>query len=137
MVIPFTLGVIFIILYASVGTIRIIISLNKQERLNLFKSLFSSKLLKSVRDIFTDVLLHIKIFKKNILLGYMHSSIAFGRFMLILIGHIEVLLYTPQRNGVIYYPVFFRFFVTETNETLRGAFFFFLMDLFQIGRAHV
>lgn len=130
MVIPFTLGVIFIILYASVGTIRIIISLNKQERLNLFKSLFSSKLLKSVRDIFTDVLLHIKIFKKNILLGYMHSSIAFGWFMLILIGHIEVLLYTPQRNGVIYYPVFFRFFVTETNETLRGAFFFFLMDLF-------
>ncbi len=130
MVIPFTLGVIFIILYASVGTIRILISLTKQERLSLLKSLFSSKILKTVRDIFTDVLLHLKIFRKNILLGYMHSSIAFGWFMLILIGHIEVLLYTPQRNGVIYYPVFFRFFVTETNETLRGAFFFFLMDLF-------
>lgn len=130
MVIPFTLGVIFIILYASVGTIRIIISLSKQERLNLLKSLFSSKIFKTVRDIITDVLLHLKIFRKNILLGYMHSSIAFGWFMLILVGHIEVLLYTPQRNGVIYYPVFFRFFVTETNETLRGAFFFFLMDLF-------
>ncbi len=130
MVIPFTLGVIFIILYASAGTIRILFSLNKQERLNLLKSLFSTKIFKTVKDIFTDVLLHLKIFRKNILLGYMHSSIAFGWFMLILIGHIEVLLYTPQRNGVIYYPVFFRFFVTETNETLRGAFFFFLMDLF-------
>ncbi len=130
MVLPFTLGVIFIILYASVGTIRILLSLTRNELINLFKSLFSIKIIKTLKDILSDVLLHIKIFRKNILLGYMHASIAFGWFMLILIGHIEVLLYTPQRNGVIYYPVFFRFFVTETNETLRGAFFFFLMDLF-------
>ncbi len=34
------------------------------------------------------------------------------------------------RNGVLYYPVFFRYFVMETQQTLRGAFFFFLMDLF-------
>ena len=59
----------------------------------------------------------------------MHASIAFGWFLLIFIGHIEVMLYTPQRVGVLYYPVFFRYFVMKTNETLRGDFLFFLMDL--------
>lgn len=129
-VIPFTLGMVFIILYLLTGTTRIVLSLNNSERVSLFKSLFSRSLFKSIKEIFTDVLLHIKIFKRNALLGYMHSSIAFGWFMLIFIGHLEVMLYTPHRNGVLYYPVFFRFFVMETNETLRGAFFFFLMDLF-------
>lgn len=60
----------------------------------------------------------------------MHASIAFGWFMLIVIGHIEVFLYIPQRSGVLYYPLFFRYFVMETKQTLRGVFFFFLMDLF-------
>lgn len=129
-VIPFTLGVIFIILYLGTGTVRILLSLSRKEAFNLLKSIFSKKIFKTFKDILFDVLLHVKIFKRNILLGYMHASIAFGWFMLIFIGHIEVILYTPQRNGVIYYPVFFRYFVMETSQTLRGAFFFFLMDLF-------
>lgn len=129
-VIPFTLGMVFIILYLITGTVRIIIQLSAQERIKLLKSIFSLKLFKTITDIITDVLLHVKIFKKNILLGYMHASIAFGWFMLIVIGHIEVFLYVPQRSGVLYYPIFFRYFVMETNQTLRGGFFFFLMDLF-------
>jgi Fe-S oxidoreductase len=129
-VIPFTLGVIFIMLYLGTGTLRILLSLSRKEALNLLRSIFSVKIFKTIKDILFDVLLHVKIFKRNILLGYMHASIAFGWFMLIFIGHIEVILYTPQRNGVIYYPVFFRYFVMETSQTLRGAFFFFLMDLF-------
>jgi len=129
-VIPFTLGVIFILLYLGTGTVRILLSLKREEAINLLSSIFSVKIFKTFKDILFDVLLHIKIFKRNILLGYMHASIAFGWFMLIFIGHIEVILYTPQRNGVIYYPVFFRYFVMETSQTLRGAFFFFLMDLF-------
>ncbi len=129
-VIPFTLGVIFIMLYLGTGTVRLLLTLNRKEALNLLRSIFSVKIFKTFKDILFDVLLHVKIFKRNILLGYMHASIAFGWFMLIFIGHIEVILYTPQRNGVIYYPVFFRYFVMETSKTLRGAFFFFLMDLF-------
>ena len=129
-VIPFTLGVIFIMLYLATGTVRILLSLSRKEAAALLRSLFSVMIFKTFKDILFDVLLHVKIFKRNILLGYMHASIAFGWFMLIFIGHIEVILYTPQRNGVIYYPVFFRYFVMETSQTLRGAFFFFLMDLF-------
>jgi len=128
-VLPFTLGMVFIILYLLVGTVRIILALDDSERKLILKSFFPLKLFKSIKDIILDCLIHVKIFKKNPLLGYMHSSIAFGWFMLIFIGHIEVMIYTPQRTGVLYYPVFFRYFVMETHETLRGSFFFFLMDL--------
>lgn len=129
-VIPFTLGMVFIILYLFVGTVRIIASLDNKEKKRLLRHVFSFNIFNTLWNVIRDVLLHVKIFRKNFLLGYMHASIAFGWFMLILIGHIEVFLYTPQRNGVLYYPVFFRYFVLQTNETLRGAFFFFLMDFF-------
>lgn len=128
-VLPFTLGMVFIILYLLVGTARIIMALDNSERKLILKSLSPLRLLKTAQDIIVDCLIHVKIFKRNKLLGYMHSSIAFGWFMLIFIGHIEVFMYTPQRTGVLYYPVFFRYFVMETHETLRGSFFFFLMDL--------
>lgn len=129
-VLPFTLGMVFIVLYLLIGSVRIILALNKEERLLLLRSMNPKQLLITAKDVFVDCLLHIKVFKRNILLGYMHFSIAFGWFMIILVGHLEVILYTPQRNGVLYYPVFFRYFVMETQQTLRGAFFFFLMDLF-------
>ena len=129
-VLPFTLGMVFIVLYLLIGSIRIILALDKEERLLLLKSMNPGQLLITAKDVFVDCLLHIKVFKRNFLLGYMHFSIAFGWFMIILVGHMEVILYTPQRNGVLYYPVFFRYFVMETQQTLRGAFFFFLMDLF-------
>lgn len=60
----------------------------------------------------------------------MHSSIAFGWFMLIVIGHIEVFLYTPERMHQVWYPIFFRYFVAVTENTMKGSFFFFLMDFF-------
>ena len=130
-VLPFMFGLSFLLLYLGIGVVRIIaIQLSWNEKKMLVKHIFSFKIFKTIWDIIIDCLIHVKIFKKNLLLGYMHSSIAFGWFMLILIGHIEVWLYTPQRTGLIYYPVFFRYFVMETHQTMRGAFFFFLMDLF-------
>ena len=104
----------------------------EEDRNRFFRSLVSpSIMLKNAKDILYDCLLHVKIFKRNLLLGYMHASIALGWFMLIVIGHIEVALYVPQRNGVLYYPVFFRYFVKfEGETTLKGSFFFFLMDFF-------
>jgi Fe-S oxidoreductase len=130
-VLPFMFGLSFLLLYLGIGVVRIIaIQLSWNEKKMLVKHIFSFKIFKTIWDIIIDCLIHVKIFKKNFLLGYMHSSIAFGWFMLILIGHIEVWLYTPQRTGLIYYPVFFRYFVMETHQTMRGAFFFFLMDLF-------
>ena len=66
----------------------------------------------------------------------MHSAIAFGWFMLIVLGHLEVALFVPKHlawtDGGLFYPIFYRFFVwiNPGHETLRGWFFFFLMDFF-------
>ena len=125
------IGMVFILSYCIIALIRIIAQLPKEDRKRFFISLVTPKTLaKNVRDIFCDCLLHVKIWKRNKLLGYMHSSIAFGWFMLIVVGHIEVLLYTPHRAKLFYYPIFFRYFVAETESTMKGAVLFFLMDFF-------
>ena len=130
-VLPFMIGMVFILSYCIIALIRIIVQLPKEDRKRFFISLVTPKTLaKNVRDIFCDCLLHVKIWKRNKLLGYMHSSIAFGWFMLIVVGHIEVLLYTPHRAKLFYYPIFFRYFVAETESTMKGAVLFFLMDFF-------
>ena len=130
-VLPFMFGMIFVLGWCLIGAIRIILQLTPQDIKKFFMSLFNPKImLKNIRDWFCDCLFHVKLWKRNKLLGYMHSSIAFGWFMLIVIGHIEVFLYTPQRVHQIWYPIFFRYFVAVTDSTMKGSFFFFLMDFF-------
>ncbi len=131
-VLPFMLGMAFIFIYLFIAIVRLFTHIPPQDRVKFFKSLVNPTIMfKNLKDILYDCLLHVKIFKRNLLLGYMHASIAFGWFMLIVIGHIEVALYVPQRNGILYYPVFFRYFVKQVGDvTLKGAFFFFLMDFF-------
>ena len=130
-VVPFMIGMIFVLSYCLLGAIRIIFELTPKERKKFFLSFLNPKILaKNFKDWFCDCLLHIKLWKRNRLLGYMHSSIAFGWFMLIVIGHIEVFLYTPQRFHHLWYPIFFRFFVAVSDSTMKGSFFFFLMDFF-------
>ena len=131
-VLPFMAGIVFILIYLFIGLIRIFRHMPSADRIKFFRSLISPTImLKNAKDIVNDCLLHVKIFKRNLLLGYMHASIALGWFMLIVIGHIEVALYVPQRNGILYYPVFFRYFVKQEGAlTLKGSFFFFLMDFF-------
>lgn len=130
-VLPFMIGMIFILSYCIIGLIRIILQLPKEDRKRFFLSLVTPKTMaRNIKDIFCDCLLHVKIWKRNKLLGYMHSSIAFGWFMLIVVGHIEVFLYTPHRAKLFYYPIFFRYFVAETETTMKGAVLFFLMDFF-------
>ena len=130
-VLPFMIGMIFVLSWCVIGAARIILQLPGEDRKKFFLSLINPKIMaKNVRDWFCDCLFHVKLWKRNKLLGYMHSSIAFGWFMLIVIGHIEVFLYTPQRVHQIWYPIFFRYFVAVTDSTMKGSFFFFLMDFF-------
>ncbi|MCL2028333.1 MAG: (Fe-S)-binding protein [Bacteroidales bacterium] len=82
-----------------------------------------------MKEIFLECLLHVKIWKKNWTLGYMHTALAFGWFMLIILGHFEVQLFAPHRLNLPWYPIFFRYFMMETETTMQGSFFFFMMDL--------
>lgn len=130
-IIPFMIGMIFVLCWCFIGAARIIIELSAEDRKKFFLSFLNPKIMaKNVRDWFCYCLFHLKLWKRNKLLGYMHSSIAFGWFMLIVIGHIEVFLYTPERINRLWYPIFFRYFVAVSDSTMKGSFFFFLMDFF-------
>lgn len=130
-VLPFVFGMTFVLAYCLLGLVKILSQLNAADRRKFALSLITpTTILKNLRDIFCDCLLHVKLWKRNPVLGYMHSSIAFGWFMIIVIGHIETILYIPERLHKLYYPIFFRYFMEEQNTTLQGSFFFFMMDFF-------
>ncbi len=130
-VIPFLVGMAFVLGYCAFGLFRIIKQLSWKDRRKLAVSLITPEtMLKNIRDIFCDCLFHVKLWKRNRFLGYMHSSIAFGWFMLIVLGHLEVVLFVPKRINLFYYPIFFNYFVAEDEMTLRGSLLFFLMDFF-------
>ena len=136
-ILPYFIGILFCISWLLVGLLRNLASLPAEDRKRLALSLVTPKTAwKNIRDLFCDCLFHTKIWKRKPLLGYMHSAIAFGWFMLIILGHCEVALFVPKhlsfKEGNLFYPIFYRFFVWANPEhtTLRGSLFFFLMDFF-------
>ncbi|MDE5606969.1 MAG: (Fe-S)-binding protein, partial [Bacteroidales bacterium] len=80
-VIPYMIGFVFVIAYLVGALCYVVKQLPLSDKKKMLKHLFSYKIFITVKDIFADCLLHVKIWKKNKLLGYMHSSIAFGWFM--------------------------------------------------------
>jgi len=130
-VLPFVIGMVFVLGYCVYGFIRIMIQLPREDRRKFLLSLVTPRTAwKNIKDIFLNCLLHVKLWKRNKVLGYMHSSIAFGWFMIIVLGHLEVMLFLPKRIHFFYYPIFFNFFVAEGEDTIQGAVLFFLMDFF-------
>ena len=128
-VLPFLFGMAFVLSYCLFGILRIFLQLNHEDRRKFLLSLVTpSTALKNIRDIVLDCLIHVKLWKRNRLLGYMHSSIAFGWFLLIVFGHIEVMLFIPERLNRIYYPIFFNYFVDVSHPDMAGRIFLVLMD---------
>ena len=139
-VLPFVCGMTFVLLYCIIGMIRIIFQLPKEDRRKFLRSLVKPKSAwKNVKDLFNDCLFHVKIWKRKPLIGYMHSSIAFGWFMIIIIGHLESVALSPFRGiemplmqkmmSNLYLPIFFRYFSVE-ELSLKAQIFSFLMDFF-------
>lgn len=77
-------------------------------------------------EVVRESLLHRRIFRVNPLLGYMHMSLAFGWFLLILTGWIETVSYVGLRWVPLQGHVFFKYFATGL-EHKPG--FDFVMDL--------
>ena len=132
-VLPFVFGMVFVLSYCVYGIIKILVQLSSEDRKRFLLSLINPVTAwKNIKDIFLNCLLHVKLWKRNPVLGYMHSSIAFGWFMIILLGHIEVMLFVPHRMRQIWYPIFFNYFVSEGPgpATVQGSLLFTLMDFF-------
>ena len=137
-VLPFVLGMAFVLTYCLVGLIRVIAQLPKEDRKQFWRSLVTPKTAwANIRDLFGDCLFHVKIWKRNPILGYMHSAIAFGWFMIIVIGHIMLFTLKPLQGVEVegfartftnfYYPIFYKHFATETPIFACLMDFFLLM----------
>ena len=64
----------------------------------------------AVGEVIGECLLHRRIFRVNPLLGYMHMSLAFGWFLLIVVGWIETVAYLGLRWVPLQGHVFFKYF---------------------------
>jgi len=128
-VIPFTLGLIFLLLFLTVKYTSWIMMLPDDEWRKVRKGLFSFKTIQAIGEVFMESLLHRKIFKTNPRLGYMHASLAFGWFLLIVGGNWESRLFYHGHVSPPYVPIFFRFFNPHPETFIYERFFSLFMDL--------
>ena len=106
-VIPFTIGLTFVILYTVVMWTIWVVRLTRREKKIIWKRLLTVKTLRGIWEAIREGLFHRNIFKKNVILGFMHMSLAFGWFMLIVQGNLEARLYPHGLINPPYYPIFF------------------------------
>ena len=127
-VIPFTAGLIFVIAYIAWKWLYWIGRLRWEHQVKFIKGVFSFKTFEAIWEVIMESLFHRKIFKKNALLGYMHMSLAFGWFLLIILGNLETRFFTHGRINPPYFPIFFEFFEHDLLSLNYGRFFTFIMD---------
>jgi len=128
-VIPFNIGLYFIIFYAVTRSIIWFSELSRPDKLRLQRGFFGKAFGQSLKEIFMESLIHRKILKSNLRLGYMHMSLAFGWFLLILFGTIEADLFGTRHLNPPYKAIFFKFFNPDHGKTFLESGYSFLMDL--------
>jgi Fe-S oxidoreductase len=128
-ILPFTIGLLFISCFLVIITGIWISQLSKIDKSRIVHNIFTRKSLLAIHETFSESLIHRKIFRKNPVLGYMHSSLAFGWFLLIIVGHIDACNHYQTLSVPAYKAIFMRYFVTEPATTLSGKILAASMDL--------
>lgn len=117
-------GIMFIVILAKYATWLYRLPVADKKRI-LF-GIPTTKTFTAMWEVFSESLLHRRVFKINPLLGYMHMSLAFGWFLLIFIGWIETVVYIGFHYVPLQGHVFFKYFSTGLEHK---PIFDFLMDL--------
>ncbi|MCI0522060.1 MAG: (Fe-S)-binding protein, partial [Bacteroidales bacterium] len=128
-VIPFNIGLYFILIYSVVRSTIWFRQLSRPDKLRLQRGFFGMPFMQSLREIFMESLLHRKIFMKNPVLGYMHMSLAFGWFLLIVFGTVEADFFGEKHLNPPSHAIFFRYFNPEHGAAGLEKVFGFWMDL--------
>ena len=88
-VIPFLIGTILLFSIIIYKYIRWIKKFSDEQRKIIRSNWYSWKIFPAIWEMIREGLLHVRILKKNLLLGIMHQAYALGWFLLILVGAIE------------------------------------------------
>lgn len=127
--IPFIVGAAYMALVVAWKYVTWLRHLPKSDLKLIAKGIFSLKSLSATWEVIRESLLHARIWRVNPRLGYMHTSLAFGWFLLIAIGWIETIAYLGFRWVPLQGHVFFKYFVPKNNIETHLPGFDFVMDL--------
>ncbi len=127
-ILPFSIGVA--VLFATVAWkwVTWFTKMPRGDRALAGKKLLSGHTLAAVGEIFSESLLHRRIFRVNPLLGYMHMSLALGWFLLILAGWAETTWHLEGGAAPLHTHIFFKYFFGSDADH-SGGFFPLVMDL--------
>lgn len=129
-VLPFVIGTILLFTTIAWKWGRWLWLLPAEDKRLAARGLFSGATLGAVGEVFSESLLHRRIFRINPVLGYMHMSLAFGWFLLIVVGWIETAAYLGFGWVPLHGHVFFKYFSTGLNHApVWGIDFELVMDL--------
>ncbi|MDR0954139.1 MAG: (Fe-S)-binding protein [Rikenellaceae bacterium] len=132
-VIPFTLGMLYLFGVIIYRYIKWFFELPLNSRYRFGKKIFSYRTITAAWECVQECLFHRSIWKRNPLLGYMHTSLALGWFLLIVVGKFETSAYLKDAINPPYLHVFFRFFYPDESFRFHHGFnYAFLMDILLI-----
>ena len=127
--IPFIVGATVMFAVIAVKYITWLRRLPKSDWMLIARGIATPRTAAAVWEVVRESLLHRRIFRVNPLLGYMHMSLAFGWFLLILVGWIETVAYLGLRWVPLQGHVFFKYFMPMNGIEANKPVFDFVMDL--------
>lgn len=127
--IPFIAGATVMFAVIALKYVTWLKRLPKSDLMLIAKGIPTPRTAGAVWEIFRESLLHRRIFRVNPLLGYMHMSLAFGWFLLIVVGWTETVAYLGMRWVPLQGHVFFKYFMPMNGIEGHKPFFDFVMDL--------
>ena len=127
--IPFIVGATVMFAVIAIKYVTWLRRLPKSDLMLIAKGIATPRTLGAVWEVVSESLLHRRIFRVNPLLGYMHMSLAFGWFMLIVVGWIETVAYLGLRWVPLQGHVFFKYFMPMNGITGHKPLFDLVMDL--------
>lgn len=109
--IPFIVGALILFAVVAAKWLLWFIRLPRVDRRLIRHNFFTRNTLLGVWEVFRESLLHVRIFRVNPMLGFMHMSLAFGWFLLIAVGWIETTAYLGWTLVPLQGHVFFKYFM--------------------------
>jgi Fe-S oxidoreductase len=123
-ILPFCVGVVALFAILFIKYTRWISQLNRVQFKAFRRNIFSWRVFAAIWEAIREGLLHFRIFKHNVLLGFMHASIALGWLLLIVVSKFEADLYCGSIVSRPWMGIFYRYFATDSTRNFKGEQFF-------------
>ena len=137
-VIPFCGGILALVIICFIKYYRWYKQFDRLQKMTIRKNILSWKIIPAIWEMFVESILHRRVSQKNWMLGYMHRSIAFGWFLLIVFGAVEDWFMGHALNQEMgfhvgrpfWLSIFYRYFTQDVNVHFKGELLFTnLMDI--------